>query len=248
MTDDPTTLRPITPKALRRSWHEPFVRAWWLSAAVLFVVILWVFVDQYSEAQRGRYRIAHWQRVDAIIRKIGPTARAAYRPTLDQLRLLPVALTYQDTAGESHDLEGKLEAQTVNRSPGETIPILIDPAKRDRWTDRIQPLPLIEELMAPTILLPLPILCALVGYWQRGRVLKLWQKGTLRQGIIVARKISATAPGSAVLGCTIEGSRDKRLLNVCVPRGATRFDSGDTIAIVTQSGDAGRAIAVMLYE
>ena len=122
-----TPTRAITPKAARRSWHEPSVRGWWLCAAVMLVVATWLFVDQFQAARQARYRMQHWHRVDANLHKLFNTTRQTFRPTLYELPTLDAFLTYVDSNGKSHDVEGRLEAQVVPRSPGETIPILVDP-------------------------------------------------------------------------------------------------------------------------
>ena len=241
--------RPVTPKALRRSWREPQVSVWWLITLGLIVVVAWIVVEQLSVARRGQYRVDHWTRIAAAkIDKIADTTRSTYRVSPDQLSVMPVKMSYVDAAGTAHQLEGQLTAQTEPVNPGQHIPILVDPANPEKWTDRVLPVPLIEEMMAAILFLPLILIFACITLWQRSRILKLWRNGTLREAIVVDRANSATSPRSAIVRCKVESNREQRLLRVAVPRSAARLESGDTISLVTTDGDSSRAIAVMLYE
>ena len=243
------TSRPITAKARRRSWSEPAVRSLWITALAMLLVFGWVLSDQWIIARNGRYRVDHWKRIDAAkIEKIGITTRGSFRVTPDVLPSLPVVVTYVDAAGASHELEGKLEAQKEPVNPGKSIPILVDPLDLKHWTDRVTPLPLIEELMAPLLLLPLPIIFGLAALWQQRRMLRLWRTGILREGIVVRHKKSATAPQSSIVLCTVEPNRDSRLVSVVIPRSVARFEPGDSIHLVIATGDSSRAIAAILYE
>jgi hypothetical protein len=241
--------RPLTDKARRRAWNEPSVRAWCLIALAMAAVAAWILIEQILIARTTRYRMANWTRVDAAtVETIGDSSRTTYRVTPDQLVSLPVKVTYFDLlAGTTRELIGKLEAQRQPLSPGNKIPILVDPADPKRWTDRVRPAPLFEEFLAALLLMPLPFILAGVALRRRWRVLKVWQQGELRQGTVMERRHSAVAPRSAILRCAVEDSRDKRLLSVAVPRSAHAFELGDRIALVTSPG-AGWAIAAMLYE
>jgi hypothetical protein len=245
----PLQTRPLTSKARRRSWNEPAVRAWWLASVLLLIVFTWILLTQMLTARRGQYRVDHWTRIPAAkIVMIGTTTRTTYAIAPEELSYNPVKLSYTDATGTPRKLEGILEAQTSPIHPGQEIPVLVDPANRDRWTDRVVPVSLAEELIIPMMLLPLMIVFAGLAVWQRQRILSLWRSGVLREGTVLDRKNSATAPKSAVLRCTIDASRDKRVLSVTVPRSAVRLEPGDPISLVTPPGDSGRAIAAVLYE
>jgi hypothetical protein len=249
LPETPLPTRPLTPKARRRSWNEPAVRAWWLAALLVLVAFSWIFLAQMFTARRGLYRVDHWTRIPvAKIVMIGNTTRSAYLVAPEDLSYNPVKLTYIDTSGTPRKLEGILEAQRAPVHPGQEIPVLVDPSHPDRWTDRVVPVSLAEELIIPTLLLPLTIILAALAVWQRQRMLKLWRTGVLREGTVLDRKNSATAPKSAVLRCTIDASRDKRVLSVTVPRSTVRLGPGDPISLVTPPGGSGRAIAAVLYE
>lgn len=249
MPDSIPTTRPITRKALRRSWREPAVRSLWMTALAVLGVFGWVLCDQLIIARSGHFRLDHWTRIDAAkLEKIGDTTRANYRVTPDMLASRPVKISYRDAAGASHELEGTLEAQKNALSPGQSIPILVDPKNPSHWTDRVTPVPLIEELMAPLLLLPLPFIFGLAAFWQQKRIIHLWRTGILREGIVVRRRNSATAPQSSIVLCTIQPNRESRLVSVSIPRSVVRFEPGDPIKLVTPSGDSTRAIASILYE
>lgn len=249
MPESISTGRPITAKARRRSWSEPAVRSLWITALAVFLVFGWVLIDQWLIARNGRYRVDHWKRIDsAKIEKIGITTRGSFRVTPDVLPSLPVVMTYLDASGVSHELEGKLEAQKEPVNPGKSIPILVDPLNLMHWTDRVTPVPLIEELMAPLLLLPIPIIFGLAALWQQSRILALWRTGIEREGVVVRHKNSATAPQSSIVLCTVDSNRESRLVSVAIPRSVARFEPGDRISLLTPPGDSTRAIATLLYE
>jgi hypothetical protein len=241
--------RPLTLRARRRAWSEPMVWGWCLIALAMAAVALWILTEQVLIAHETRWRVAHWKRVnDATVEVIGTSTRTTYRPQLDQLVSLPVKVSYFDlVAGRRRELSGRLEAQRQPLSPGSKIPILVDPSDPQRWTDRVEPPPLLEEFLIPLLLMPLPVVLFAVAIVQRSRVLKLWREGEACDGTVMERRYSAAAPRSAILRCAVEDSRDKRLRSVAVPRSAFAFEPGDRIKLVTPPG-AGWAIAAMLYE
>jgi hypothetical protein len=245
--------RPLTPAARRRSWNEPKVRAWWLAALAMLLLAAWLLIEQISLAREARYRVAHWKRINsALIEVIGDSSRKSYRVPPDQIVVFDVKLSYADPDAKPdaprQEVKGRLAAQTEPLSPGQSIPILVDPTDPHHWTDRVTPQPLFEQLLAPVLVAPLPIIFALVAWLQRQRILTLWRDGTLRQGTVVGRKHSAVAPRSDILRCQVEGAPDNRLLQVAVPRAAFAFQPDDPIALITPQEKPDRAIAAMLYE
>ena len=248
MADSLHSLRPLTPKARRRSWNEPFVRGWWLSTIALIVIISWIFTDQMIQASHGTFRLEHWKRInDAKIEKIGREALSSFYASQEVLPGVVSTLNYVDSAGGTHRVAGYLVAQSTGRRPGDKIPILVDPENPDHWTDRIAPLPMVEQLMATLLLLPLPLIFGAVALWQRGRVLSIWQRGVERAGKVISTKSSAISPRSLVLQCAVAGTRNDRLLNVTVPRSIGRYKGGDVVTLLTLTSESSRAIAAELY-
>ncbi len=244
-----TPLRPITPRASRRSWNEPVVRGWWISTVVLLFIVGGLLVQQLYVARNSRYRLQHWQRINAAtIEKIGREGLKTFRASPEMLPSVISKISYVDAAGIKRELEGYLLAQTAALRPGETIPILIDPAHPDHWTDRVTPLPIIEEMISPILLLPLPLFCLVAVFWQRRRILRIWQTGIPREARVLGRGNTAVAPGSMVLQCVFEGPRGNRIVKVTLPRSAGRFERDDLISLIAPTQDSGLAIASVLYE
>jgi len=245
----PVEIRPITPKARRRSWGEPAVRTWWMLALLLMLITAWILAEQWTVIRSGRWRIEHWHRIpEAHIDKINDEARDTYRPSLEQLAIVDSTLSYVSADGKTHVVKGKLKAQKKPVRPAETIPILVNPQNPDDWTDRVSVAPLMQELLVPLLLLPLPVLCLLMALWQRQRILKLWRTGAKRQATVVDTGQSAAHPRSMIVRCTLTDSRDKRILSVVIPRSAARLKPGDSLVIITPIGEPSRAVAAMLYE
>jgi hypothetical protein len=243
-----STLRPLNPIALRRSWAEPAVRSWWLTAGVLAVMSLWLVAQQFIVNHEISYRISHWTRITGRIDKIGDSSRTTLRVQPDVLGTADSQITYKDIAGVSHTVIGRLVGQMEPRHPSDIIPILIDPADSSQWTDRTELPSLAERLMIPVLLVPVALCLGLVGLWQRNRLLKLWQTGIQRQAKVVHVQQSATSPWSSLVRCAVEDSHDNRLLRVTVPHRRATLQPGDSIALITSAEGKPLAIAAMLYQ
>lgn len=251
--------RPLTPRGRRRSWNEPTVRAWLLMALAMFLVTAGSLLYELSVARTARYRIAQWKRVDnAQLIQLGDSHRESYRVPPDQLATLPVKLEYVDAKGATHELTGHLTAQAEAVHPTKIVPILVNPADPEQWTDRVSPPPVFEQLFGLMILLPLLVMLVAAAVWQRWRILALWRGGVAREGTVVYRRHSAVAPRSAILYCTVDtagsgssggGGGDKRLLGVAVPRRTFAFEPDDRITLITPNvARPDRAIAAIMYE
>jgi hypothetical protein len=241
-------LRPLNPIALRRSWAEPAVRSWWLTAAVLAVMSVWLVTEQFIVNHEISYRISHWTHISGRIDKIGDSSRISLRVQPEVLSTADSQITYKDTAGVSHTASGRLGGQLVPRHPSDIIPLLIDPVDPSQWTDRTELPSLAERLMIPVLLVPVAVCLGLVGLWQRSRLLKLWQTGVQREAKVVHVQQSATSPWSSLLRCAVAESHDNRLLRVTVPHRRAKLQPGDSIQLITSATGKPHAIAAMLYQ
>jgi hypothetical protein len=243
-----STPRPLNPIALRRSWAEPAVRSWWLTATVLALMSVWLVTEQFIVNHEISYRISHWTRISGRIDKIGESSRTTLRVQPDVLSTTESQITYNDTAGVSHTKTGRLIGQLEPRHPSDIIPLLIDPADPERWTDQTELPSLAERIMIPVMLVPVALSLGLVGYWQRSRLLKLWQTGVQREAKVVHVQQSAISPWSSLVRCAVVNSRDNRLLRVTVPHRRVKLQPGDSIELIIPATGKPMAIAAMLYQ
>jgi hypothetical protein len=241
--------RPLTPRARRQSWWEPSVRAWWLVAIGITLVLAFQLSLQLFEAHQARLRLSEWRHETVTIDKIDGSPRATYTVSPEYLATSIADMTYTDTAGVTHSLRGHLVAQFEPRHPGEKIELLIDPADPSVYTDRVRPAPLVEQLIIPGMLAPFPLIFAIVALVKRNRTRRLWQDGQRHQAQVVDVQKSAIAPRSAVLRCAVPDSREHRLFRLTIPRRLLpKPQKGDTLDVITPPGEPTRAIAAMMYE
>jgi hypothetical protein len=215
---------------------------------MLAVMSLWLVTEQFISNHQDSYHISHWTRISGTIDKIADSSRTTYRVTPDVLATIDSQITYKDTAGVSHTKTGHLVGQLEPRHPSDVIPLLIDPADPERWTDRTELPSLAERIMIPVILVPVAVSLGLIGLWQRKRLLKLWQTGVQREAKVLHVQQSATSPWSSLLRCAVINSRDNRLLRVTVPHRRAKLQPGDSIELITSATGKPLAIAAMLYQ
>lgn len=224
------------------------VRSWWLTAAVLAIMSIWLITQQFLVNREASYRIQHWTRTTARINKINGSSRTTYRVEPDVLATGESELTYTDKQGVQHTVTGHLNGQIEARDPSDVIPLLYNPADSGEWTDRTALPSLAERMMISIILIPLAVILALVAWWQRRRLLQLWETGTAVQAKVVHLQQSATSPRSSLLRCAVANRADSRLLAVTVPHRSAILHKDDTIDLIVDANGKALAIATMLYQ
>jgi hypothetical protein len=250
----PQQPRALTPKALRRSWVEPSVRGWWLTAAILLALVAWLVIEQVIISRETAQRIQSWRLVKANVDKLEAgarfeyTSRATYYISPEDLPSKEAILSFPEPTGSRRIVGGYLKAQNHSIHPGETVDILVDPENPKKWTDRVHPEPLAAELIVPLLPAPLPIILVGLALWQRKRLLRTWQTGVKRAATVVASHKSAASPRSDIVRCAVKDHRDKRVVRVTVPHAAARLGPGDAIELVTPATELTPALAAMLYE
>jgi hypothetical protein len=241
----PAAPRPVTPAARRRAWGELRVRTWWMLAAVVLVAILSVWGDQLIEARTTRYRIEHWRPVKAEVVQIVTTRRAS--AVAPQGESTPVVVNMPDAKGELHEVKGYIHPLDREVHMHEVLPLLVDPADSEQWTDRVKQDPLISQLSMGLLLMPLLIAFVLAGVWLRRRTLALWQHGRAEEAVVLDSRATAAAPGSHTVRCTLRNGRDDRLIRVLVPNRVGGLHKGDTLWVILPRKGVHPALAARAY-
>ena len=240
--------RPVTPRARRQSWREPAVRVWWLIALVLALAILALFIQQFSQSMIVFYRLKHWRHQIVRIEQIDIARQKSLKQNPGYMAIVQSYLSFTDLQGNNHELVGRLAGQIRNRSPGETIEVLLNPSDPTEFSDRLNPMPLSEQLVVPLLVLPIATLLLIGAVLRRRGLLRLYQLGQRRSAMVVDVRHAAVAPRSSIVRVIVPDSEERRLLTLIIPRRLMIPQPDDTIEVITPPGEPTRALAVMLYE
>ena len=126
-----------------------------------------------------------------------------------------------------------------------TLPRTADPS---RWTGATTVLPLGPGLVPGLIVLPVALVCALLGLVARARLLRLWRDGQAIEALVLEAKQTALAPRSRAVRCTPADPDDRRVLEVYVPPALARLGQGDAIHVLAPPGRTAPAVAVAWLE
>lgn len=215
-------------------------------AGVMLVLMVSILTQESIHAKSSAYRIAHWYRIEhAKIEMLGNTHRhTAYgtpgEPTEG-------SVSFVDREGRPHEFKGILHPQDQPIHPQMTIPILVDPANPENWTDQLTVDPLASRLIVGFLLLPLILASLAAAWWMRQRILRLWELGSAEQGIVVESRLIASAPLSRAVHCTLQSGRDARLIKVVVPVRNGVHQPGDVLWIIVPRRGVHPALAAAPY-
>jgi len=244
LSPPPAAPRPITKNARRRSWAEPRVRAWWLLAALLFLISIWFVGVRVYASLKDRSLIKNGVRVEADILDVnGNTLKKIYEPEQN----LFFHMTWHMPDGRVHTVNERLKAQRKALGPGIRVPLYVDPKNLDHWTDRVE-ISWMEDTMVGLLLLPTVLLMLGIGLFNRFRVLQTWKNGHAIHASIVEVKQSAAAPRSRVISMVLSNYHDQRIFTTLVPTPKARYQQGDVVWAIIPSTTPRWAILAELYE
>jgi hypothetical protein len=243
--DVPSAPRAVTPRALRRSWHERPVRLWLALSILVALATIYFTVRDVSAALRERRLIEHGERVKAKIELIDSSGNP--RPvSRDQDRHLK--LRYTPKSGRELVTELDLPpaaAPAIN--VGGTIDLMVDPDHPEVVTAQLQPRTWLASLAVVTMMVPVLLIAVALALWQRRRVLNVWRDGELVEGTVVDWHRSGLAPRSVVVRFTVDEGDDNRVFSTHWPNTAGPIQAGESIELVMPPGRPSRAIAAALY-
>jgi len=237
----PSPPRATTARVRRRAWVEPRIRFWWVAAAALVLLSIYLLADKFLLWRRDSNLINSGVAVKATVLEANEVAIKGHTEQADK----PVRLKY-DYRGQAYEvgpepLEGRNEGVVV----GGDIPIRIDPSDPSIWTAREHPSPLLGELVGGLIALPLGLLLLLVSAWLRRGMLRTWRDAPAAAGLVATADHTAIAPRSWSVQCTLAEGSDKRLFSVFAPAGADVVP-GATIWLLFPS--SGRPLAAAWFD
>ncbi len=259
--------RPLTAKARRRSWNERPVRVWLILALLIALATSYFAVRDIGAAMRDRRLVRDGLLVPATIEVIDSYARPERvfsRESPHHLRVQYFGGNSTNASSVGDALTAELEAPATSSADsiavGQQINIRVDPKDATNVTLRTVPVSWLESLAVVIIFaIALSIVLA-VTFWQRSRVLSVWQNGRPAVAVVVDFHHAGIAPRSRVLRFTIVGESedeaenddpaDQRIFSALWPTAAGDLQAGDEIEILLPEGSSNgdRALARGLYE
>ncbi len=237
----PPPPRPITPAASRRSWNEPVIRFWLLATLALLGIGGWYLTEQVLASRDEQRLISTGARVTARIVEANGDSHA----------MAPVGSVFTlefNLRGQETTVYGTLATQAFPIRPGTTIQLHVDPNDPGNWTDRQQPDPLGRRLIAGAVIIPAALITAIVAFFLRRRLLRVWRDGDAALFSVVETRYSALAPLSHTVRCVSALGRNPTVVTVYLPNRFPRPQTGEVLWLIHPPGKAKSAIAARAFE
>jgi hypothetical protein len=208
------------------------VRPWLAIMLLMLLAGIAMGAYGYIQASHERRIIESGTPVTATVANLGQDTRQM--PRDEPVR---VTLGYTDPVSRRTISSERL----IHRKPGaviklkDEIPVRIDPADPTFWTARTEPVPILQPLLVPLVILPVVLICGLATFWQRGRVMKVVKAGSIKRATVASVRQSPLAPLSKQIGVTIEGA-DRTVRQAYWPSGNGAIAKGDAIDILSTGG------------
>jgi hypothetical protein len=243
---EPVPARELTPRVAWRTWGDPHVRLWWVTALVVLAAGVYVgatqMIDRYTEVRVLR----HGTPAVATVEALG-NAYVLHGQT--QPGDSPVVVRF-DWQGHSISAAGHLAGRPVAQfiNIGEKVEIRVDPSNPAIWTSRQQPEPILNALGVPLAVLAVAALVGTVSLLLRRRLLRGYRFGTRASARVISRFRSALAPALWTVRCVLVDSDDKQVFSVYVPS-RVPCQSGETVEVILPpSGGGSRRLAAAWFE
>lgn len=250
MTDPiPAVPRPLTPAAQKMSWKETPVRLAGALAVLSLVAIGYLVVSGILTGNAERAFDAASVPAPALVLEIDGLTNQQARLRTDAMR---VKLRAQvQGIDEPQTFEGFLMPNPGKPplSVGDRIEDLkAMPNDLRNFSDRA-PRPWINHLWVPLVLLPAFAMLVAWTVMQRKSALKLWQTGESRSASVVADATRARlAPGTRVVKLAhADPSLGQRVFSVVYPDALGNPKRGDTLDVIVNPAQPGRALAARAY-
>jgi hypothetical protein len=240
MTAEPTTLqqppppapRAVTPRVRRRAWVEPVVRFWWLTAMVLVLIGAWFALQGVLEWRHDVKLIREGVAVDATVYQVGEMkGRFKHPQPPDSIVTLQFSWNGTDQYTKPDRLPDRKAGEFI--TPGDKIPIRVNPADPTDWTSAKVAGPISGRLFGAEVALPIAALTGAFALLKWRRLLTAWRGGQPIEALVMDSRNTALALGARLVRCTPDAEGDKRVFAVYAPRGLAGIGRGDTIWLLT---------------
>ncbi len=241
----PPVPRAVTRRAARRSWNEMSVRVWLILTVAVAIVCGYFAITRISEALTDRWLI---QNGTPVVAKLGLTGGNMVPKRQPRNESLPSQLIF-DLNGKHYQFDIRLEPRpNAYAQQGMDFPIRVDPNDPSRWTEETKTKPWSQELTVIFFLIPVLVVAALMTWWRRMQVLRIWRNEPLAGATVVDVRHTAIAPRSRVVRFALNDGDDRRVWSTLVPASGGIPGSGDEIWLICPPQNPGRALLASLYQ
>lgn len=220
-----------------RAMAEPRVRFWWLATVAMSFIVGYVVVGNLVKWRRENRLLSEGLRVQATVLKTSTLSTPGQKVPGEE----PLTIRYSHL-GREYTTRGILSGRSEHVVIGDDVPIRVDRDRPELWTGRTAPTPLWESFIGSILLLPLGLLTALICWWRRRQLLRLWHTGQRVQAIIHEVRNVPIAPSARAIRCAPVDSTSRRLFTVYLSATAHEPRTGDRIS-VTGDITKGQAVA-----
>lgn len=238
MTQPP---REITSAVARHAWGDPLVRFWWLVAAVLMAIGIYNALTQYLQWSRLDRSIRSGVTVEALVDSIQGSPRIPNRAVAPSA---PAVLMFE-YQGKKYQVIGAIGDRKPTPQEGQAIPIRIDPNDPTNWTIRDRNTPLLQSMIGAILPCSAAVICGLVAWFNRAKLLKTYRLGRAEQATVTDNKQSPLAPRSRAVRCSLR--ENGRLMEVFVPHARPGLSAGDKLWVILPPS-AGRPVAAEWFD
>jgi hypothetical protein len=246
----PATPRPVNRHVARRSWAEPKVRFWWMSAVVVVLVAIFVAWGQAGAELKHRHLINHGVMVKATAVEVAGVTKHQ-NPNFSVMRdqQVPVKFNAILPDGKISEFGGYLEPAAEGRvRVDQVLDILVDPNDPNNWSEDVEAKSWFHALSIPLfMMLPLAVIAMAIAELRRRQVLAVWRDGLRMPGVVVDVRHSAAAPRSRIVHFTIAEGRDRRIIKTFFPASAGIPRKGDPLTLIVPMEHAQDSLVAELY-
>jgi hypothetical protein len=129
-----------------------------------------------------------------------------------------------------------------------SIKLHVNPNDLSDWTDRPQPEPLLQRMIAGPVVIFAAVATGFAAWWLRRRLLGIWRDAEAAPFNVVESRYSALAPLSHTLRCVSTLGRDKTVVTVYLPAKFPRPQQGELIWLLHRRSKVKPAIAAIAFE
>jgi hypothetical protein len=243
---EPSPTRELTAGVARRTWAEPHVRLWWVTALVVLGTGVYAGAMQMRDWYKQVRLIQHGTPVTAVVQSInGLNMRGNSQPGDSA-----VVLRF-DWHGQSQEKAGHLADRPASQfiNVDEKVNILVDPNDPAIWTSLHKPEAVSSELGIPIAVVLGSGIVAAVSWLLRRRILLTYRQGERAPARVIARFRSALAPRLWTVRCARIESLDRQVFTVYIPC-QSPSEPGETVQVILPPSAAGgyRPLAAAWFE
>jgi hypothetical protein len=217
---------------------------WWLLGVAMLAIASYYAISRVYLWSQERRLITQGVRVDAEVMHWeiageAPKGKVVQADAGVQLRYAYNRQTYQVFGA----LAGRKEP-IVTRT---MVPIYVDRDDPTRWTARLTPASLWQELLPAMLLLPFAIIPCIVAVVTRQTVLRIYRSGEPVLAEVVGIGHSAAAPWSRLVRCAAHVGADARVIKVLLPTRKTPA-VGQPLWLLAPPSRPEQAVPAALFE